>query len=46
LRGRGVTSLTRETGRAIGFDEASSVLLGALAETFGLEFERAQTAVA
>jgi lipoate-protein ligase B len=35
---RGITSLSRETGRLVTFDEAKVALLGALAATFGLAF--------
>jgi lipoate-protein ligase B len=37
---RGITSLSRETGRYVGFDEAKNALLAALAATFSLEFVR------
>lgn len=33
---RGITSLTRETGRLVGYDEAKSVLLGELGRVFAL----------
>lgn len=36
---RGVTSLERELGRSVDFEEAKTVLLGALAETFDVTFE-------
>jgi lipoyl(octanoyl) transferase len=36
---RGVTSLSRETGRHVSFDEAKCALLAALATTFDLRFE-------
>ncbi|MBV9103147.1 MAG: lipoyl(octanoyl) transferase LipB, partial [Candidatus Eremiobacteraeota bacterium] len=35
---RGITSLSRETGRHISFDDAKPALLRALAQTFSLEF--------
>ncbi len=46
LAGRGVTSLSRETGRTVVFDEAAGVLLDALATVFEVGFERAETLVA
>jgi lipoyl(octanoyl) transferase len=39
---RGITSLTRETGRSVTFDEAKTVLLETLAATFGIDFQRAE----
>ena len=39
LSGRGVTSLSRETGRAVDFAEASRALLEELAARFGVRFE-------
>ncbi len=36
---RGITSLTRETGRTVSFDEAKLALLAALAATFSVEFQ-------
>jgi lipoyl(octanoyl) transferase len=41
LTGRGITSLTRETGGDVGVEEAKSVLLEEIARTFELRFERA-----
>jgi lipoate-protein ligase B len=38
---RGITSLSRELGRHVPFDEAKVVLLAALAGTFGLTFDPA-----
>jgi lipoate-protein ligase B len=40
LAGRGVTSLSRETGRTIAFAEAAEALLGELGARFDVEFER------
>jgi lipoate-protein ligase B len=40
LAGRGVTSLSRETGRTVDFAEAAEALLGELAARFDVEFER------
>ena len=40
LTGRGVTSLSRETGRAVSFGEAAEVLLEELSVRFGVRFER------
>jgi lipoate-protein ligase B len=40
LAGRGVTSLSRETGRHVAFDEAAEVLLEELSTRFGVAFER------
>ena len=39
LAGRGVTSLSREAGREVGFAEAADVLLEELAARFGVTFE-------
>ena len=35
---RGITSLSKETGRAVGLAEAKAALLDALAQTFGIAF--------
>jgi lipoate-protein ligase B len=40
LAGRGVTSLSHETGREVGFAEASRALLEDLGTRFGVAFER------
>jgi lipoate-protein ligase B len=39
---RGITSLTRETGRTVSFDEAKIALLEALGATFEIEFATAE----
>jgi lipoyl(octanoyl) transferase len=39
LSDRGITSLSRETGRLVSFGEAKAVLLRSLAAVFGLRFE-------
>jgi lipoate-protein ligase B len=46
LTGHGVTSLSRETGRTVSFDEAAAVMLEALEATFDVSFDRAGTLVA
>lgn len=38
---RGITSLSREAGRTIGYDEAKAALLGAAQDVFNIEFARA-----
>jgi lipoyl(octanoyl) transferase len=40
LTDRGITSLSVETGRTIGIDEAKRILLEELARTFDLEFKQ------
>ena len=44
LTDRGITSLSRETGRAVSLDEAKPVLRAALSEAFGIIFEDAAAA--
>lgn len=39
LTDRGITSLSRQTGRAIGYAEAKQALISELARAFALEFE-------
>jgi lipoate-protein ligase B len=39
---RGITSLSRETGRIVSFDEAKEALLEALGAVFDVKFERAE----
>jgi lipoyl(octanoyl) transferase len=45
IRERGVTSLERELGRRVDFDEVKAVLLGALAAQFGVILERADASL-
>lgn len=40
ISARGITSLSRETGRQVSFDEAKDALLAALASRFAVEFVR------
>jgi lipoyl(octanoyl) transferase len=40
LTDRGITSLSAETGRTIGMEEAKQILLGEMARTFDLDFAR------
>jgi lipoate-protein ligase B len=42
LTGRGITSLSAQTGRAIGLDEAKAALLDEAAAVFDLEFTPAE----